>query len=231
MRKSTTKTNVEIDFNNPAAMNALATQYEPLVNKLTKQFVDKIAVPWDDVKSMAYEGLAIAFKTYDPQRSKMSFTQFAGFAIRNNILTGLNNELRTVKLSAYAQKRAIERGDAVFNSVSIDLNLKDNPTESGFGFKNAPRRNEWDKLSTSDKWSDGDIFETLYSKLEDNFPTRDCEIFYMTFGLNGHDEIKGKDIADYFGISRSLVSVKVKSVIKFIQRDEELVEILANLLK
>jgi DNA-directed RNA polymerase specialized sigma subunit len=146
-------------------------------------------------------------------------------------LTGLNNELRTVKLSAYAQKRAAERGDAVFNSVSIDLNIKDNPTESGFGFKNAPRRNEWDKLSTSDKWSDGDIFETLYSKLEDNFPTRDCEIFYMTFGLNGHDEIKGKDIADYFGISRSLVSVKVKSVIKFIQRDEELVEILANLLK
>ena len=231
MRKSTTKTNVEIDFNNPATMNALVTQYEPLVNKLTKQFVDKIAVPWDDVKSMAYEGLAIAFKTYDPQRSKMSFTQFAGFAIRNNILTGLNNELRTVKLSAYAQKRAIERGDALFNSVSIDLNLKDNPTESGFGFKNAPRRNEWDKLCTSDKWSDGDIFETLYSKLEDNFPTRDCEIFYMTFGLNGHDEIKGKDIADYFGISRSLVSVKVKSVIRFIQRDEELVEILANLLK
>lgn len=231
MRKDTSKTNVEIDFNNPSAMNDLAVQYEPLVNKLTKQFVDKIVVPWDDVKSMAYEGLAIAFKTYDPQRSKMTFTQFAGFAIRNNILTGLNNELRTVKLSAYAQKRAIERGDAVFNSVSIDLNTNDNPTESGFGFKNAPRRSEWDKLSTSDKWSDGDIFETLYSKLEDNFSTRDCEIFYMTFGLKGHDEIKGKDIADYFGISRSLVSVKVKSVIKFIQRNEELVEILANLLK
>lgn len=211
--------------------SALVAQYEPLVNKLTKQFVDKVRVPWDDVKSMAYEGLAIAFNTYDPNRSKMTFMQYAGFAIRNNILTSLNNELRTVKLSAYAQKKAIENGDAVFNSVSIDYTNNDNPTNSGYGFTNAPRRTEWDKLSTSDKWSDGDIFETLYSKLEDTFPTRDCEIFYMTFGLKNYDETKGKDIAKYFGISCSLVSVKVKGIISFIQKDNDLVEILANLLK
>jgi RNA polymerase sigma factor (sigma-70 family) len=232
MRKSTTNTNVEIDFSNPAAMNALAAQYEPLVNKLTKQFVDSVKTSWDDIKSMAYEGLAIAFKTYDPQRSKMTFTQFAGFAIRNNILTGLNNELRTVKLSAYAQKKAVESGEAIFNSVSLDLATSANQASNENLHISGIKTKDWcGVLSTSDKWSDGDIFETLYSKLEDNFPARDCEIFYMTFGLNGHDEIKGKDIADYFGISRSLVSVKVKSVIKFIQRDEELVEILSNLLK
>ena len=216
---------------NITEQNALVAKYEPLVNKLTKQFVDKINVPWDDVKSMAYEGLAIAINSYDPDRSKMTFLQYAGFAIRNNILTGLNNELRTVKLSAYAQKKAVERGDAVFNSVSIDYSNNDNPTDSGYGFPGAPKRNEWSKLSTSDKWSDGDVFETLYSKLEENFPTRDCEIFYMTFGLKNYDELKGKDIADYFGISRSLVSVKVKGIIGFIQKDNDLVEILANLLK
>ena len=216
---------------NTTEQNALVTKYEPLVNKLTKQFVDKINVPWDDVKSMAYEGLAIALNSYDPNRSKMTFLQYAGFAIRNNILTGLNNELRTVKLSAYAQKKAVERGDAVFNSVSIDYSNNDNPSDSGYGFAGAPKRNEWNKLSTSDKWSDGDVFETLYSKLEDNFSTRDCEIFYMTFGLKNYDETKGKDIADYFGISRSLVSVKVKGIIGFIQKDNDLVEILANLLK
>jgi hypothetical protein len=53
----------------------------------------------------------------------------------------------------------------------------------------------------------------------------------MTFGLNGHDEIKGKDIAARFNISCSLVSIRLKAIIKFIQHDEELVEILANLLK
>ena len=57
--------------------NELVEQYEPLVNKITKQFVDKVKVSWDDVKSMAYEGLAIAFNTYDSERSKMTFVQFA----------------------------------------------------------------------------------------------------------------------------------------------------------
>ena len=50
MRKNTSKANVEIDFNNPATMNALAVQYEPLVNKLTKQFVDSVKTSWDDFK-------------------------------------------------------------------------------------------------------------------------------------------------------------------------------------
>lgn len=211
--------------------NEIVIKYEPLVNKLTKQFVDKINVSWEDVKSMAYEGLSIAIDTYDANRSSMTFAQFAGFAIRNNILTSLNNELRTVKLSAYAQKKAIEYGEAVFNSVSIDYVNNDNPTKGGANFPGAPRRSDWSNLSTSDKWSDGDVFETLFSKLEDNLPARDCEIFYMTFGLNGHDEVKGKDIAKYFNISPSLVSIKLKSVIGYIQKDEDLVEILSNLLK
>lgn len=218
---------------NIAEKNNLALQYEPLVNKITKQFVDKIKVSWDDVKSMAYEGLAIAMNTYDPERSNMTFTQFAGFAIRNNILTGLNNELRTVKLSAYAQKKAVERGEAVFNTVSMDGFRNENPQDSDCraSLGMASIRDWRVYLNEEAKFSDGDIFETMYSKLEDNFPSRDCEIFYMTFGLKDYEETKGKDIAEYFGISRSLVSIKLKSVINFIQKDEELVEILSNLLK
>lgn len=225
------KNKLLVNVDDPVEMNRFVAQYEPLVNKLTKQFVDKIKIPWDEVKSMAYEGLAIAINSYDADRSKMTFTQYAGFAIRNNILTSLNNELRTVKLSAYAQKKAVERGEAVFNSVSIDLSVKDNPTNSGANYVGGPKMTDWSNLCTSDKWSDGDVFETLYSKLEDNFPARDCEIFYMTFGLKEHEETKGKDIAEYFGISKSLVSVKVKAIIRFIQNDNDIVEILANLLK
>jgi hypothetical protein len=157
--------------------------------------------------------------------------QFAGFAIRNNILTSLNNELRTVKLSAYAQKKSIEKGNAVFNSVSIDMIHSDNASQGGFNFKGAPKRSDIIKISVDATFSDGDVFETLYSKIEDKFSIRDCEIFYRTFGLNGFDEEKGKDIADYFGISRSLVSIKLKMVIQFIQKDEDLCEVLANLLK
>lgn len=207
--------------------NTLVKTYEPLINKITKQYSEKVKINWEDIKSMAYEGFAIAIETYDPNRSTMTFTQFAGFAIRNNILTSLNNELRTVKLSAYAQKKAIERGDAVFNSVSIEGDWE-RGTDNKTG---VPKLKDWENIKQEDKFSDGDVFETLYSKLEDNFPIRDCEIFYRTFGLKDFDEEKGKDIAKYFGISRSLVSIKLKLVIQFIQKDTELCEILSNLLK
>lgn len=206
--------------------NTLVQQYEPLINKITKQYADKVKASWTDIKSMAYEGFAIAINTYDETRSKMTFAQFAGFAIRNNILTGLNNELRTVKLSAYAQKKAQENGDAVFNSVSIEASWNSDSDHVG-----GPKKKDMLNLRQEDKFSDGDIFETLYTKLEENLPLRDCEIFYRTFGLKDFEEEKGKDIAVYFGISRALVSIKLKSVIQFIQKDEELVEVLSNLLK
>lgn len=208
--------------------NNLTKQYESLINKITKQFTDKGCGNWEDVKSMAYEGFAIAINTYDPEKSSMTFMQFAGFAIRNNILTGLNNELRTVKLSAYAQKKASEKGEALFNTVSIDATYN----ETSEYVISTPKKKDYLKnLSIEAKFDDGDVFETLYSKLEDNFNKRDCEIFYRTFGLNGYDEDKGKDIADMYSISRSLVSIKVKCIINFIKNDIELCEILSNLLK
>ena len=45
--------------------NSLAKQYEPLVNKITKQFVERVKVSWDDVKSMAWEGFALAIERYN----------------------------------------------------------------------------------------------------------------------------------------------------------------------
>lgn len=209
---------------NEREKNELVIKYEPLVNKLTKQFVDKVHAPWEDIKSYAYEGLAIAMNTYDSERSSMTFTQFAGFAIRNNILTSLNNELRTVKLSAYAQKKATEMGEAVFNTISLDI-CTNNENENGIS-----TAKYWSALSEPAKFADGDIFETLYSKLEERFSPRDCEIFYMTFGLKDHDVIKGKDIAEHFNISRSSVSIKVNVIISYIRKDEDLMEILSNLL-
>lgn len=208
--------------------NNLTKQYESLINKITKQFTDKGCGNWEDVKSMAYEGFAIAINTYDPEKSSMTFMQFAGFAIRNNILTGLNNELRTVKLSAYAQKKATENGEALFNSISIDATYNES---SEYAISTPKKKDYLKNLSIEAKFDDGDVFETLYSKLEDNFNKRDCEIFYRTFGLNGFDEDKGKDIADMYNISRSLVSIKVKCIINFIKNDIELCEILSNLLK
>lgn len=201
---------------------SIPNQYEPLVNKMVNQFFSRGLTSWDQLKSMAYEGLAIALNTYDDQRSSMNFTQFAAFAIRNNILTSLDNELRTVKLSNYAQKKVSERGESLFNTVSIDVNIRQDDDN---------RKPQELRLNmvTNAKFDDGDVFEYMYQRLESTFADRDCKIFYKVFGLSGYDEMKGKDIAKEYNISEGLVSQKVKKITTWIRKDNELCEMLANL--
>ena len=206
----------------------LVKQYEPLINKLTKQFTSQVKIDWESVKSMAYEGFVLAMLNYDNERSKLSFKQFAGWSIRNNILSSLDKELRTVSMSAYAQKKAAEAGEATFNSVSLSV-------ISGEGSMNGDDDSRSCKefkygVYERDKFSDGDVYEYLYSRLEEHFSERDCEMFYRVFGLKGFDDEKGKDVAKRFGVSEGLVSQKVKKMILYIRGDEELNEMLGNLI-
>lgn len=208
-----------------AEKNELVKKYEPLVNKMVKQFTSKVAVSWSDVKSMAYEGLAIAINTYDSEKSNMNFTQFAAFAIRNNILTSLDNELRTVKMSAYNQKKAAESGEASFSTVRIDYSVGCSDDDN--------RKPQEIKLGMyeNETFSDGDVFDYLYTRLEDQFNSRDCEIFYRTYGLKGFDDMTGVEISKMFKLSIASVSVINKKIINYIRKDEELCEMLANLIK
>lgn len=201
---------------------SLPHKYEPLVNKIVHQFFKKGLMEWDQLTSMAWEGFALAINTFNVDRSNMTFTQFAAFAIRNNILTCIDNELRTVKLSAYAQKKVQDQwGDtALFNTVSISTHPQDDdktPREMKLG------------MYTNSKFDDGNVYEYLCARIEEQFCERDCKIFYKTFGLNGYDVMKGKDIALEFGVSEGLVSQKVKKIATWIRKDNDICEMLQNL--
>lgn len=199
----------------------LPSKYDKLVNKLIKQFFSKGLTDWDQIKSMAWEGFAIAMNTYDDTKSKMNFTQFAAFAIRNNILTSLDNELRTVKLSAYAQKKTTEAGNSLYNTVSIDTKIRDDEENSGKELKL--------NMYENDKFSDGDVYGYIYQRLEDAFSERDCKIFYSIFGLNGYEEHKNKEVAKILGISEGLVSQRIKRITSWMRKDDEICEMLKNL--
>jgi RNA polymerase sigma factor (sigma-70 family) len=203
--------------------NKLAIQYKPLVVKMTKQFFDRGLTDWNSIESMAWEGLALAMNNYDEKRSKMNFTQYAAFSIRNNILTSLDNELRTVKMSNYMQKKAVERGDTLYTSVSLDSNADD---------KNGESHNKEFKFNAYTKpvFADGDVFEYVYDRLEDQFNERDCMMFYKAFGLKGFEDTKGKDIAKEYGVSEGLVSQKIKKMTSWIRKDSSMCEMLQNLM-
>ncbi len=199
----------------------LVKNYEPLINKLVGQFHDAVKCPWNDLKSMAYEGFALALKNYDPNKSSMTFMQYAAFSIRNNILSSLDVELRTVKLSAYAQEQITKLGASTFNTVSIDQ-----PYEGDDELK--PREMVMG-MYENEKFSNGDVFEYLYNRIDHEFNERDRMIFYKVFGLNGQDETPNKDIAKEYGVSEGLISQRLKKVITFIKHDKELCEMLGSL--
>ena len=201
----------------------MIAKYEPLVNKITNQFVQKVKMPWSGIKSMAYEGLVLAFKNYDPSRSSLTFLQFAGFSIRNTILSSIDNEARTVKMNQYTQKQAIENGDPIFNTVRIDFSFDNDDANSNTEIRLGAYENE--------KFSCGDIYEYLYYRLEDRFNKRDCEMFYKTFGLKGFNDEKCQDIAKEYGVSNGLISQKIKKIVNFIKGDEDLCEMLAQMLE
>jgi RNA polymerase sigma factor (sigma-70 family) len=202
--------------------NKLAIQYKPLVVKMTKQFFDRGLTDWDAIESMAWEGLALAMNNYDETRSKMNFTQYAAFAIRNNILTSLDNELRTVKMSNYMQKKAASRGDALYTNVSLDAR-RDDDDRGGCG-----KEFKFDAY-TKPTFSDGDVYEYIYDRIESKFSERDCTMFYKAFGLKGYSDKKGKDIAQEYGVSEGLVSQKIKKITSWMRKDTDMCEMLQNL--
>lgn len=203
--------------------NNLVTQYKKLINRMINQFYKKGYTTWDQLESMALEGFAIAIHTYDSTKSSMTFTQFAAYAIRNNILTSLDNELRVVKLSAYAQKKVTNAGGTTWNTVWLDANP--NPDQH-----NHPTNDV--KLGAYSKanFGDGDVYEYLYSRIEGVFSNRDCIMFYKSFGLKTYDITTGKMIAQEFGVSEGCVSQRIKRITTWIRKDTELCEMLSNLM-
>ena len=208
---------------NEAEKNALVEQYKKLINRMINQFYKKGYTTWDQLESMALEGFAIAIHTYDSTRSSLTFTQFAAYAIRNNILTSLDNELRVVKLSAYAQKKVTEAGGTTWNTVRLDTtpnsDQSDRPTKE-------VKLGAYSKA----KFGDGDVYEYLYSRIEDEFSNRDCTMFYKSFGLKTYDITAGKVIAQEFGVSEGWVSQRIKRITTWIRKDTELCEMLSKLM-
>lgn len=203
--------------------NELVKQFEPLINKLTSQFHKTVQMDWDSIKSMAYEGFALALNKYDESRSSMSFMSFAAFEMRNNIMTRLTEESRTVKLPFEEQKRRKLDGGALFNTVSIDRSY--NGEDEGVQAKNIVM-----SMSHTEHFDEGDTFDYIYSRLEEQFPLRECQMFYMTYGLKGMEECPNQEIAKHFNVSEGLVSQKKRKIIDWIKKDREICEMLHNLI-
>lgn len=75
-------------------LNELAKQYEPLLCKITNQFID--GNDYDLVRGGAEYGLVYAINTYDSTKGQ-TFTQYSAWCMRNFILNDLRDYSTIVK--------------------------------------------------------------------------------------------------------------------------------------
>ena len=195
---------------NEKERNELAKQYMPLVKKITNQFFKKCNLDYDEIESFAWEGFTIAMNTYDPSRSDMNFTQFAGYGIRNAILSGISNTQSTIAVSYYIRKKMAETGGIVPTTVSIEKNFENDDHLDALGLLD-------DCVEiTEDPW------KLLIKKLKNNFSEENVDTFCSVYGLDGHKVEKAKDVAHRMNISGSLVTKRIKKMVEFIKNDKEL---------
>ena len=254
LRKGTMEkiTNLRQSFANAseAVRNQLARQFTPLVNKIVAQQQHTLKTDWNTLVSMGFEGLAIAMNTYDPERSGMTFTQYAAFSILNNIRNCSCTELHTVKLTSYTQdqirkaKEAAKQaennafnegmvvdatpagiGTTTFTSVSISCVT--NPNGDNDNMNREMRYGVYE----SAKFADGDCFEQLKAEVDANCNPTDAYCFYHYFGICGYEEKQVNELAEEFNVTSGRISQRLKKVINHIKKNEDLCENLAGLLE
>ena len=202
--------------------STLVKQFGRLINKITAQEYRKVDYPWDEIYSMALEGFVNAMNEYDPARSSMTFAQYAGFAILNNIHNRMTEECRTVRFTSYAVEQARKSGSTQFTTVRINTSISDNddmkPRETKLG------------MVEQEKFSNGDVYEYLYSRIDEQFNTADRVCFYAYYGLNGMEEMQVSELAKMYHVTSGRISQRIKKVIRFIQKDPDLCEMLGSLM-
>lgn len=203
----------------------LAKQFEPLVNKIVGQQFRILKTDWNTLKSMAHEGLVDAMNKYDPTRSKMTFTQYAAFAMLNSIRNNSVSELHVVTMTSYMMDKVKEGKipGSTFETISIDTHI--HPDQD-----NKPSNEAQYGLYEEANWSDGDIIGRLHEGILRGCTNLDVYCFMHYYGLLDYETMAVKELAKDLGVTSGRVSQRIKKVERYIKGDEDLMDILRSLL-
>ena len=133
----------------------------------------------------------------------------------------MTEECRTVRFTSYAVEQARKNGSTQFTTVRIDTSISDSddmkPRETKLG------------MVEQEKFSNGDVFEYLYTRIDEKFNETDRYCFYAYYGLKGMDETQVAELAEMYHVTSGRISQRIKKVVRFIQKDPDLCEMLGSL--
>ena len=213
--------------------NQMAQQYFPLVCKIAGQLSKASGYDLDECKSAGNIGLIKAMETYDPSKGekKQTFIQYAAYIIRGYILNDINKHSHLIRVNPDQQKKLREAGESINKTVSIDKSMGCTDDGDACTLANIIPGDTSAEIYASIDPSVDNIWNTIYSRLNTIFSERDLDIFYSTFGVNGREEINGKDMALKYSISQGAVTQVRNKIVKYMKKDRPLREMLLNILQ
>lgn len=212
----------------PNELNSMVNQYKPLIEKIVNQQWNSMTprqqetLEKDDIRGYALEGFARALNDYDDKRSKMTFKQYVAFTMKNNCLTGINEDSRTIKVSFYNQGKLKDKNQSTILTTSIERiipNSDDDTAQDHFSFLGIDNENEIENP-----------IDVLVDYVKRRFDSKTNDMFLSFYGLDGRKDEKGKDIAARYNVSSASVSLRIKNVIDDIKENKQIKESLMSLL-
>lgn len=214
-----------LDLETEHGRNVIAKKYIPLIEKLVKQFEKESSLSKEELRSAAMVGLVNAMNDYKNaeelekvgKSGNMSFTSYAAYRIKQQILKDMTEYSRDVKISKYYQNKLKDAGEDTTREFSIDSlysNGDDEPMSIDRFFGLAE---EDDTLEQKEK---EELYSKLFKRIESKFSARDCTMLYKVWGVNGYKPVKVKDIAKELGISAPAVVQACARIIRFVANDK-----------
>ena len=241
MNGDRTLEDITIDLNSESGKAKVAKQYMSLVMGIANKYRNS-GLEWNGLVSAGMLGLTNAMRDYRQpdyyvnlegneteakKYKKLSFKQYAGWRIKQQILNDIQEYSRTVRITQHQYKKNIAAGNTIgnFNAVSIDGVVKNDEDK----WSNINSMINLAATTDQDDYELSDTMRQLKSIIEKKFSQRDCVVFYKVFGLFGYDDMKQKDIAKELGVTPANVNIITKKIISYIQSERNAKELLQEL--
>ena len=239
---------VTMDLETEKGRSAVTRLYAELVMSIAGKFVGKCGFDRGELISSGMEGLVIAMNTYrrpgtedidqmeieDSEKKEgakikgLTFRQYAGWCIRNQILSDINKYSRTVRINSYQYDKMKEKGDMSGSFItSIDQMSSDD--ENGGTTDRLPELSEEPDVMKRDASKDEERYKELYKIIEARFPMKKASIFYRLFGLNGWPETSARTISAEMGCTEERISQIKREIILYLKTNPKAMEILGML--
>ena len=240
--KTVSPDEILLDLVTDKGRNEVAKRYTPLVHKIAKTWVGKVALTYDELVSAGMNGLTYAMNTYGKKSNKRAkkeaetgeefdmttlksytFLSYASQMIRTHILgDAQDSRLVRIPLSAQHKEKEEQGYIAKSNTVSGDQAMGKNNDGEGQTLFDIIGGVENPGLNV-DRQEIDKLWKQICKALEEKFGEKTMDIFYNYFGWGGRKQLTGKEMAKKYGYkSPASITTEVVKVLNYIKKDPKM---------